>query len=75
MASRNEDVAVNATAENKWSKISDFFVHPVARIIEITKIRFDSHVYIEIKFSSFTFSIKLCITTLWIILFIIYSKL
>ena len=75
MASRNEDVAVNATAENKWSKISDFFVHPVARIIEITKIRFDSHVYIEIKFSSCTFSIKLCITTLWIILFIIYSKL
>ena len=61
--------------ENKWNKICDFLIYPLARIVEITKIRFGSHVYIEIKCSSFTCSVKLCITTMWIVLFIIYSKL
>ena len=61
--------------ESTWSKFTDLLTQPLSRVVEITKIRFDSHMYIEIKLSCFTCSIKLCITSLWIIFFIIYSKM
>ena len=37
------------TVEGTWSKFCDSLTQPLSRVVEITKIRFDSHMYIEIK--------------------------
>ena len=63
------------TLRIQYLRVVDFLVYPIERIIEITKIRFDSHIYIEVKLPFFTCSIKLCITTMWIILLLLFCRI
>ena len=63
------------TIKIQYLRVVDFLVYPIERIIEITKIRFDSHIYIEVKLPFFTCSIKLCITTMWIMLLLIFCRI
>ena len=58
-----------------WEKLCDSMWYPTQKVIKDTKVRFDGHIYIEIKLPFFTGSIKLCLTSMWILFFILYMKL
>ena len=72
---RCQNCKSNNENKNKWTKLCDLLIYPISKIVEITKVRFDGHIYIELKLPFLSCSIKFCLTTLWIILFMIYNKI
>ena len=73
----NETTEIQEQQDGKtmFKKVSDIILYPLRQIIEGTRIRMDAHLYIEIKLPFFYGSLKLCIITLWIILYMVYQKL
>ena len=72
---RCQNCKSNNESKNKWTKLCDLLIYPISKVVEITKVRFDGHIYIELKLPFLSCSVKLCLTTLWIILLMIYDKI
>ena len=73
--SKNDESSYKNNERTIWENTCELLLYPLARFIEITKIRFDAHIYVEVKLPFLHCSVKFCITTVWIILFMIYSKM
>jgi hypothetical protein len=58
-----------------FKKLCDILLYPFQYILDVTRIRMDSHIYVELKVPFFHASIKLCIVTIWIILYMIHMRI
>ena len=71
----SDEVKEQPLRENRFpmcKNVCEILFYPIERFLQITKIRMDAHIYIEVKLPFFSMSIKLCITTIWIILYMIH---
>jgi hypothetical protein len=66
---------VSKCRKNMWEKFIETLFYPIERILQSTKIRVDAHIWIEIETKYGKCTIKLCVITIWIILYIIYNKI
>ena len=74
----SDEVKDQTVRENRfpmYKNVCEMLFYPIERFLQITKMRMDAHIYIEVKFPFFSMSIKFCITTIWIILYMIHSSM
>ena len=60
--------------ENFFTKIVDIVLYPFKQFLNATRIRMDAHVYIEFNLPFVNGSVKFCILTVWIILYMIHNR-
>ena len=76
-ATKNKNVN-NEKEENEkvtvFTKLVDIVLYPFKQVLQATRIRMDAHLYIEVQLPFVHLSIKFCILTIWIILYMIHNK-
>ena len=70
----NNEENIQDNSKNVFTKVCDIILYPFKQVLQATRIRMDAHIYIEFQAPCVHISVKFCIITMWIILYMIHNR-